>query len=143
MSGDPKKLFIGNLDFATTADQLSRLFGEEGEITDIFLPTDRATGRPRGFGFVTFADEESAARAMSRFDGQEVSGRRLRVSVAEERSRAPRRSFGGPPPASGGYQGGGMPDDDGAGERFDDDRGRQPSRPKGSRRGVRGKKRSL
>jgi RNA recognition motif-containing protein len=138
MSGDAKKLFVGNLDFATTADQLSRLFGEEGEITDIFLPTDRTTGRPRGFGFVTFADEQCAAAALQRFDGTEVGGRRLRVSVAEERSRAPRRAFGGPPPASG-FSGGRWDD----GPTFDDDRRGPPSRPKGSRRGVRGRKRSL
>lgn len=137
MSGDPKKLFVGNLDFATTADQLGRLFGEEGEVTDVFLPTDRTTGRPRGFGFVTFADEAGAAAALARFDGTEVGGRRLRVSVAEERSRAPRRSFGGPPtPAFGG-------DGDDERPRFDADDRRPPSRPKGSRRGVRGKKRSL
>lgn len=142
MSGDPKKLFVGNLDFATTADQLNRLFGEEGEVTDVFLPTDRTTGRPRGFGFVTFADEESAARAMSRFDGTEVSGRRLRVSVAEERTKSPRRSFGGPPGSASGFRD--APSDEGSGGRtFDDDRSKPPSRPKGSRRGVRGKKRSL
>lgn len=137
MSGDPKKLFVGNLDFATTADQIQKLFGEEGEITDVFLPTDRTTGRPRGFGFVTFAEEDGANSALLRFNGFELSGRRLRVSVAEERSRAPRRAFGGPAPAS----------DSGGGSRFDgpdfsDDR-QAPSRPKGSRRGVRGKKRSL
>lgn len=139
MSGDPKKLFVGNLDFATTADQLGQLFGEEGKVTDVFLPTDRTTGRPRGFGFVTFADEEGAAAALARFDGTDLGGRRLRVSVAEERaSRGPRRSFGGPPPPSG-FAG----DRDDEPPRFDADDRRPPSRPKGSRRGVRGKKRSL
>ncbi len=93
----------------------------------MFLPADRATGRPRGFAFVEFVSPEAAQTAIDKFDGHELDGRRLRVNLAED--RPPRRPM--------------MPYDDGPA--FADSpgpRGR-PSRPKGSRRGLRGKKRSL
>ncbi len=94
------------------------------------MPTDRMTGRPRGFAFVEFGSSEAAEQAIERFDGQELDGRRLRVNAAED--RPPRRGPSGPrvpgPPFS---------DDTGGAPRG------KPSRPKGSRRGLRGKKRSL
>ena len=118
------KIFVGNLDFATTEQDLRDLFSEVGEVEDIHIPADRTSGRPRGFAFVRFATAEQAAQAVETMNGQEVSGRALRLDVAEDRPRPqrPRRDFGG---------GGGRP---GASQR--------PSRPKGSRRGLRGKKRS-
>lgn len=89
---------------------------------EVFLPADRATGRPRGFAFVEFADDEGAARAIEEFDGHELAGRNLRVNAAE--ARPPRPSFDNGPPPRGRDQG-------------------RPSRPKGSRRNARRKKRSL
>lgn len=125
------KVFVGNLSFNTTKEELEALFAPMGEIAEVFVPVDRDSGRPRGFAFVTFATPESATEAIQKLDGAELGGRNLRVNEATaERSRpgggggygAP-RSFGGP----GGGRGPGGP----------------PSRPKGSRRNIRGKKRSI
>lgn len=121
------KVFVGNLNFETTQDQLTALLAEVGEIKDVYLPADRATGRPRGFAFVEFATEEQAEEAIRRFNDYELDGRKLRVNEAEDR---PRRS---PGPHPGSFS-----------PSFGHDRqGGRPSRPKGSRRGMRGKKRSL
>ena len=58
------KLFVGNLDFKTTKTDLEELFGQAGSVVDVFLPTDRATGKPRGFGFVEYATEAEAQAAI-------------------------------------------------------------------------------
>lgn len=121
------KLFVGNLDFKATRQEVEDLFAEVGEVEEVFLPTDRATGRPRGFAFVTFVNEDHAEEAIERFNGYELSGRELRVNAAEE--RPPRPSFGGG--GGGGFGGGGGGGRGGTGK------------PKGSRRNIRGKKRSL
>ena len=122
------KVFVGNLDFKTTRDEVQTLFSQIGAIKDVFLPTDRESGRPRGFAFVEFESEEDAQKAIERFNGYELSGRALRVNAAEDR---PRGGSG-----SGGYrQGGGGFD---SGERFP-----PPGKSKGSRRNIRSKKRSL
>jgi cold-inducible RNA-binding protein len=121
------KVFVGNLDFKTTRDEVQSLFSQIGPIRDVFLPTDRDSGRPRGFAFVEFESEEDAQKAIERFNGYELSGRALRVNAAEDRPR------GGPRPG-GGYQGGGFD----SGERFP-----PPGKSKGSRRNIRSKKRSL
>lgn len=139
---------------------MSELLGAVGEIADVYLPNDRETGRPRGFAFVQFATEEAAADAIKKFDGYEMGGRALRVNLAEERRP---RGFGGG--GGGGFGGGGgyrppMPSGDGegfssfGGEPAAEGRGSwgggrpggggpPPGRPKGSRRGLRAKKRSL
>ena len=96
------KIFVGNLNFNTRREELEALFGQAGTIRDVFLPTDRETGRPRGFAFVEFESEEEAAKAIEKFNGHELGGRALRVNAAEER---PRRTGGGP--SAGGYGGGG------------------------------------
>jgi RNA recognition motif-containing protein len=125
------KLFVGNVSFETTKDELERLFSDVGELAEVFLPTDRETGRPRGFAFVEFTSASSAQAATQRFDGYELNGRVLRVNEAQERRpRAPGMrpdpsSFGSPSPFGG------------------DARGSMPSKPKGSRRNLRRKKRSL
>ena len=134
------KIFVGNLDFKTTRDEIQTLFSQVGEIRDIFLPNDRDTGRPRGFAFVEYANDEDAAKAIERFDRYEMNGRALRVNAAENR---PSGGGGG----GGGYGGGGgRPQFDrgpggggggGGGGRFGE------GKPKGSRRNIRGKKRSL
>src|SRR5512141_1644125 len=107
------KVFVGNLDFNTTKTEVQTLFAEVGEIRDVFLPTDRESGRPRGFAFVEYASEEDAAKAIERFNGYQLSGRALRVNAAEDRPKSggggfsgkPRGSFGGG--GGGGYGGGG------------------------------------
>lgn len=122
----PSKIFVGNLDFKATRSELESLFAEAGEVQDVFIPTDRATGRPRGFAFVEFSSQEEAEKAIELFDEHDLAGRPLRINLAEERRpRAP--SFGGP----------------GGGPSFDRGRGGFGGKPKGSRRNIRGKKRSL
>jgi cold-inducible RNA-binding protein len=124
------------LSFDTTRDQLFSHLAEAGEIVDVFIPTDRATGKPRGFAFVEFGTSEEAQSAISRFDGSELGGRNLRINMADD--RPPRPSFGGGgggggfPPSGGGGGGGGNAPPRGAG-----------GKGKGSRRGLRAKKRSL
>ena len=116
-------MFVGNLNFQTTQTELETLFAEAGEVVEVFVPTDRNTGRPRGFAFVEFADEESIAKAIEELDGREVGGRQIRVNEAQERPRRPSVPPQGGPP----FERGGGP---------------RP-KPKGSRRNLRGKKRSL
>jgi RNA recognition motif-containing protein len=129
------KLFVGNLEFSTTREQLDTLFSEVGTIVDLFLPSDRATGKPRGFAFVEFASETEANAAIQKFDGYELNGRSLRVNQAEARAPRPPRFDGGG--GGGGYSG------------FSPDRqpfgggGGGGGKSKGSRRNLRAKKRSL
>ena len=96
----PSKVFVGNLDFNTTRDEVQSLFAQVGNVRDVFLPNDRETGRPRGFAFVEYENDGDAAKAIEKFNGFELGGRALRVNAAEDR---PRRSGGG----GGGYGGGG------------------------------------
>jgi len=139
------KIFVGNLAFKTTRDEVQSLFAQAGAIKDVFLPTDRESGRPRGFAFVEFESEEDAQKAIEKFNGYELGGRALRVNAAEDR---PRGGSGGGGRPGGGYRSGGP----GSGERNDfDDRGFGGDRlggggggkNKGSRRNLRAKKRSL
>ncbi len=80
-----KKLFVGNLSWNTRDESLFEAFAQFGEVTDAKVITDRETGRSRGFGFVTFADEQAGQDAMSAMDGQELDGRPIRVNEAQER----------------------------------------------------------
>jgi cold-inducible RNA-binding protein len=124
MTTPVNKLFVGNLDFATTSAEIEALFAQVGEVASVSVPTDRLTGRPRGFAFVEFADAAHAAEAVSRLDGHELGGRKLRVNQAADK------------PASGpGGGGGGFARPFGGGGR--------PNRPKGSRRNIRGRKRGF
>ncbi len=116
------KLFVGNLSFDTTSEQLRELFGEMGEVVSVTVPTDRDSGRPRGFAFVELSTGEQAAAATAKLNGYELGGRLLRVNEATE------RPSGGPSFRPGG---------------FGADSARPRSRPKGSRRNLRGRKRSF
>jgi cold-inducible RNA-binding protein len=99
-----KKLYVGNLNYGTTQEQIRELFSQVGEIAEITLITDRDTGRPKGFGFVEMATEEGAQEAIQRFNGFTLDDRNLTVNEArprEERSggfgggRRDNRSGGG------------------------------------------------
>ena len=81
-----KKIFVGNLPFSATREELVDLFSAHGEVHDINLINDRETGRPRGFGFVEM-DEQGALAAMQALDGKEFGGRDLRVNEATEKRR--------------------------------------------------------
>ena len=96
-----KRLYVGNLPFSTTNDELKELFSAHGEVTSANVITDRDTGRSRGFGFVTFDDGEAASRAISEMDGQDLDGRTIKVNEAQDR---PRGGGGG---GRGGHRGGG------------------------------------
>lgn len=118
------KIFVGNLSYETTRSELEQLFSEIGEVVDVFLPTDRASGRPRGFAFVEFADGSSVVAAIERLDGHELNNRQLRIKEAEERQRsAPSFSDGG--------RGG------------SDFQAPKRPKPKGSRRNIRSRKRGF
>ena len=80
-----KRLFVGNLPFATTDDQLRELFARIGPCDSATVVTDRVSGRSRGFGFVEMASDDDAARAISELDGTECEGRKLTVSAAHDR----------------------------------------------------------
>lgn len=82
-----KKLFVGNISFATTSEDLRDMFAPHGEVTDAVVIQDRATGRSRGFGFVEMASEEAANAAIEALNGANVGGRDLTVNVARERTR--------------------------------------------------------
>lgn len=189
------KVFVGNLSYHTTAEELTQVLSEAGQVVDVYIPTDRVTGRPRGFAFATFSSEAEAGKAITLFNQREVGGRRLNVNQAEERPRRPPgerggygggggggygggggaggpRRFGGPGPTGGGYGGagrsfgpafgGGAPPTEDPASGFEGGRyqrddepspgaggaGDAPGAPrrfksKGSRRGLRARKRSL
>ena len=99
-----KKLFVGGLAWATDDNGLRAAFETYGEVTDAKVITDRESGRSRGFGFVTFADEASGTKAIEEMDGAELDGRRLTVNVARQDNR---RGGGGGGGGRGGYRGGG------------------------------------
>jgi cold-inducible RNA-binding protein len=96
-----KKLFVGSLSWNTDDDGLRRAFESFGEVTDAKVITDRETGRSRGFGFITFADDDSATQAINKMNGSMLDGRTINVNEAQE--RGPRGGGGG----GGGYGGGG------------------------------------
>ena len=80
-----KKLYVGNLPFTTTEEELRRLFEPHGGVSSVKVVTDRETGRPRGFAFVEMNDVDGASAAMRVLDGREVGGRALRVNEANDR----------------------------------------------------------
>jgi len=127
------------LSFNTTQDRLSEAFASAGQVVSVHVGTDRETGRSRGFAFVEFSSDEAAQTAITTFNDFELDGRKLRVNAAEDR---PPRRAGGP----GGFSGprsftefSGSQEAGGFGGGF----GKPFHKPKGSRRGLRGRKRSL
>jgi RNA recognition motif-containing protein len=80
------RLYIGNLSFDATADDLREIFSNTGTVEEAIIVTRPGGGRPRGFGFVTMEDQAGADEAIRQLDGQELAGRALKVNVAKERS---------------------------------------------------------
>ena len=101
------KLFIGNLGFDVTENDLQDLFSQHGSVSEVNLMQDRATGRSRGFAFVTMATDEAAQAAIAALNGRDLHGRALTVNVARPREDRPGGGFGGPRGRSGGGGGGG------------------------------------
>jgi RNA recognition motif-containing protein len=89
------KLFVGNLSFNTTEAQLQEAFAAHGAVVEVNLMMDRATGRPRGFGFVTMSSPEEAQKAIEALNGKSVDGRALTVNVARPREERPYGGGGG------------------------------------------------
>lgn len=81
------KIYIGNLNFRTTEESLSSIFSQYGEVTSVSIIKDRNTGLSKGFGFVEYADEASFDKAIQAMNGKELDGRRVRVSLAEDKPR--------------------------------------------------------
>ncbi len=111
------KLFVGNLSFNTTENDLSDAFAAHGTVVEANLMMDRMSGRPRGFGFVTMSSPEEAQKAIDALNGQQLDGRALTVNVARPREerpagggggggRGPRREYGGGGGGRGGDRGG-------------------------------------
>lgn len=135
-----KKLFVGNVSYDTTELELQDLFATCGPVEEVNLVMDRATGRPRGFAFVTMGTPEAAEQAIQTITGKNINGRSLSVTEARPREeRGPRGGGGGGyggGGGGGGYGGGGYGGGGGGGRgRGDRDRGNRGDRgDRGSRR---------
>ena len=126
------KLYVGNLNFRCTEDDLRELFAPYGQIDDLIILNDRETGRSRGFGFITLADDDQAKQAMEQLNDQDFQGRNLVINEARPRTDRPGgggyssgggggggysggQRGGGRGKSSGGYAGGGSYSGDGGG----------------------------
>ncbi len=107
------KLYVGNLSFRVTSEDLQEYFGAAGPVESANVVMDRETGRSRGFGFVEMASEDAATAAISQFNGQEYDGRNMVVNEARPREDRPRGGGGN----RGGY-GGGRNNYGGGGDRW-------------------------
>ena len=119
-----KKLYVGNLPFSATEDQLKEIFSQAGAVESARIITDKMSGRSKGFGFVEMATDEAGAAAIAKFNGSDLEGRPLTVS--EARPQEPRTGGGGfggggggrrPGGGGGGGYGGGRGGRDGGGGR--------------------------
>ena len=90
-----KKLYVGNMPYDTTQDQIRELFAQAGEVTEVNLITDRDTGRPKGFGFVEMATVEGSSEAIKRFNGYSMGERALTVNEARPREERSGSGYGG------------------------------------------------
>ena len=95
------KIYVGNMNFRSDEDAIRDLFGEHGDVEEVAIITDRETGRPRGFGFVTMPNDDEAQAAINAINGTEVDGRTLNVNEAR-----PKTGGGGGPRGGGGGGGG-------------------------------------
>jgi RNA recognition motif-containing protein len=95
------KIYVGNLPFTASEADVRALFSQHGTVESVSLPTDRETGRPRGFGFVEMSQAD-AARAIQNLNGYSMNGRALRVNEAQDKPR----TGGGGRPGGGGFRGG-------------------------------------
>ena len=100
------KIYVGNLPFTATEPDVRELFAQHGTVESVALPTDRETGRPRGFGFVEMPQAD-AQRAMQALNGFNMGGRPLRVNEAQDRPRTGGGGGGGGRPGGGGGRPGG------------------------------------
>jgi RNA recognition motif-containing protein len=97
-----KRLYVGNLSYSSTEDDVREAFSQHGEVSSVHFVTDRDTGQPRGFAFVEMADGDQAEQAIAALNGADLAGRSLVVNEARPR---PERSGGGGRPGGGGGRG--------------------------------------
>jgi len=92
-----QKIYVGNMNYATTEETLSSLFSQYGEVVSAVVIKDRYTEQSKGFGFIEMSDAQAAEAAIATLNGKEVEGRRIRVNAAEDKPRTqrPRGNFGG------------------------------------------------
>jgi cold-inducible RNA-binding protein len=100
------KLYVGNMSFKTTEDDLRNAFGQFGTVTDVYIANDRETGRPRGFAFVTFGTAEESKVAIEKMNGVDLDGRQLTVNEAKpkEETGGAGRNFSSPNRRPGAFQ---------------------------------------
>jgi|SRR5437867_7176479 len=107
------RLYVGNLPFNTTENELQELFSQAGVVQEVTLMQDKFTGKSRGFAFVTMSSEQEAQNAISKFNGQTMEGRQLTVNEARPREARPPggggRGYGGGGGGYGGRREGGGP----------------------------------
>ena len=101
------KLYVGNMSFKTSEDELRTAFGTFGTVTDVYVAMDKMTGRPRGFAFVTMGTPEEAKAAAEKLNGVDLGGRALTVNEARPKEEGAGRSFGGGGGGGRGFGGGG------------------------------------
>ena len=107
------KLYVGNLSFKTTEDEIRSAFGQFGSVADVYVAMDKMTGRPRGFAFVTMGSPEEAQAAIEAMHGASLDNRALTVNIARPKEERPPggggggRGYGGGGGGGGGYGGGG------------------------------------
>ncbi len=101
-----KKIYVGNLPFSATEDEVRDLFSQHGTVHSVALINDRETGRPRGFGFVEI-DDDALEAAITALNGYDMGGRPLRVNEAQDRPRRGGGGGGGGRGGGGGFGGGG------------------------------------
>jgi RNA recognition motif-containing protein len=89
------KLYVGNLSYQTTEDELNSLFTQVGTVNEVALIKDRDTGSSKGFAFITMSSEEEANKAIEQFNGKSMGDRELTVSIARPREERPRSGGGG------------------------------------------------
>jgi RNA recognition motif-containing protein len=116
------KLYVGNLSFRTTSEELRDAFAAVGTVESASVIEDRDTGRSRGFAFVEMATPEEAAAAIEQFNGKDFGGRNLTVNEAKPREDRGRGGYGGGGGRGGGYGGGGGRGGDRGGDRGGYDR---------------------
>src|SRR6185295_19068147 len=102
-----KNIFVGNLSFGTTEQDIRSLFEAHGSVDRVNIVTDRDSGQPRGFAFVEMTNDAEGERAIDALNGKEVGGRALNVNEARPKSEGGGRGFGGGGGGRGGYGGGG------------------------------------
>ncbi len=99
------KLYVGNLSFNTTEDELRSAFSQFGSVTDLYVAMDKMTGRPRGFAFVTMGTADEAKNATEKMNGTDLGGRALTVNEARPKEERPGGGFGGGGGGRGGFGG--------------------------------------